>query len=570
MYTVSLYPARACAKKQTALFIGMPAHKTLEQTGCGVRTAWANRGCSHDGTAIGAPTGRAIPVVPIRLLVFLLAAAHLAVALLLPPDTVAQDRRLKSGWYPWDPYQHVVVKHDVKRLTGLDVQLIRTVFAQMGYEVAYEEVSWKQHQLDVSNGVRDIAAGAFKNPERAVYAYFSAPYRKETDVLYMRKGDAPRWSLSDARQLARRLEEQPLRLGVVNGFYYGPDIMRFVNDPAHKARVIAVADDVANFENLLSHRIDAFIVDRLVGATLAWRHGWQHAVEELSPPVYAEDVYVLFSKKTTSPALVEEFNRSLEQLKANGQYARIIREYLFPVLLEVTVAQRWFLVIDIIGTIAFAISGILLARQGHYSLFGAFVLASLPAMGGGIMRDLVVNRDTVGVLANPAYLVAVIVTVLTGYLGFQLPAWTGLGWPKNHGGGDDDWIARTISLNAAIAFFDALGLAAFTVIGVVVAVETKSNPLWLWGPVLAALTGAGGGIARDAIRGDANNPFLKGTFYAEIALVWGLILSVFLMWYANRLDYDPTEISLAIAIVLIGALLTRMAAFQWRVKSPMY
>ena len=65
-------------------------------------------------------------------------------------------------------------------------------------------------------------------------------------------------------------------------------------------------------------------------------------------------------------------------------------------------------------------------------------------------------------------------------------------------------------------------------------------------------------------------PSTKGTFYAEIALVWGLILSVFLMWYANRLDYDPTEISLAIVIVLIGALLTRMAAFQWRVKSPMY
>ena len=88
--------------------------------------------------------------------------------------------------------------------------------------------------------------------------------------------------------------------------------------------------------------------------------------------------------------------------------------------------------------------------------------------------------------------------------------------------------------------------------------------------VLAALAGAGGGIIRDAIRGDANNPFLKGTFYAEIALVWGLILSLFLMWYANRLDYDPTEISLAIVIILIGALLTRMAAFQWRVKSPMY
>jgi hypothetical protein len=59
--------------------------------------------------------------------------------------------------------------------------------------VSYDEVSWRQHQLDVKNGARDIAAGAFKNLERAGYAYFSAPYRKEADVLYVRKGDATRY-----------------------------------------------------------------------------------------------------------------------------------------------------------------------------------------------------------------------------------------------------------------------------------------------------------------------------------------------------------------------------------------
>jgi polar amino acid transport system substrate-binding protein len=88
--------------------------------------------------------------------------------------------------------------------------------------------------------------------------------------------------------------------------------------------------------------------------------------------------------------------------------------------------------------------------------------------------------------------------------------------------------------------------------------------------LLAALTGAGGGIVRDVIRSDANNPFLKGTFYAEIALLWGWILSIFLMWYANRLDYKPAEISLAVVVTLGGALLTRMAVFYLRVKSPMY
>lgn len=162
--------------------------------------------------------------------------------------------------------------------------MVRAVFAQMGYEVAYDEVSWRQHQLDVKNGARDIAAGAFKNPERAEYTYFSAPYRKETDVLYVRKGEASRYRFKNVGELLARFHNQNFRLGMIDGFYYGPDIMRFINDPANASRLVGVPDDVANFENLLNHRIDGFIVDRLVGATLAWRYGWQLAVEEASPP----------------------------------------------------------------------------------------------------------------------------------------------------------------------------------------------------------------------------------------------------------------------------------------------
>jgi len=384
------------------------------------------------------------------------------IVLLLPLGVIAQEgpTALRCGWYPWDPYQYLVVKQDAKRLTGLDVKLVRAVFAQMGYVVHYDEVSWRQHQLDVKNGARDIAAGAFKNPERADYAYFSAPYRKEADVLYVRKGEALRYGFKNIDELFTRFREQDFRLGVINGFYYGPDVMRFINDPANASRIVGVPDDVANFENLLHHKIDGFIVDRLVGSTLAWRHDWQLTVEEVSPPVFSENIHVMFSKKTTTPELVEAFNRSLNQLKRNGQYGLIIREYLFPALLGATVGQRWFFTIDILGTIAFAISGILLARQGGYSLFGAFVLASLPAVGGGIIRDV--------------------------------------------------------------------------------------------------------------IRADANNPFLKGTFYAEVALIWGLTLSLFLTWYANLLDYKPAEISLAVIATLMGVLLTRMTVFHFKVKSPMY
>jgi len=499
--------------------------------------------------------------------------AQLIGLLLFPLAAIAQDgaKVLRCGWYLWDPYQYVAVKHEIKQLTGLDVQLVRAVFARLGYQVSYEEVGWKQHQLDIRNGARDIAAGAFRNPERAEYAYYSAPYRKETDVVYVRKGESSRFRYGSVTELLARFQEQNIRLGVISGFYYGPELTRYINDPANAARIVPVANDVDNFQNLLERRIDAFVADRLVGETLAWKHGWQLAAEQLSRPVYSEDIHVIFSKKTTAPRLVEAFNNSLQELKQSGQYSRIVREYLFPSLLGATVAQWWFFTIDILGTIAFAISGILLAHQGRYSLFGALVLASLPALAGGIMRDLVVNREKLAVLSNPAYLSAVILTVLAGYLVLKIIARVR---PGSGGGADSaggaDWFLQKATVTRAVAFFDAVGLAAFTVIGVTVAVESRSEPLWLWGPLLGALTGAGGGIIRDMFRADANNPFLKGTFYAEVALIWGFALSLFLTWYANRLEYEPAEISLAVIATLIGALLTRMAVFHYRVRSPMY
>jgi hypothetical protein len=63
--------------------------------------------------------------------------------LLFFPAALAADppKIIRSGWYPWDPYQYTVVKHDMKQLTGLDVQLVRAAFQRLGYEVVCDEVT---------------------------------------------------------------------------------------------------------------------------------------------------------------------------------------------------------------------------------------------------------------------------------------------------------------------------------------------------------------------------------------------------------------------------------------------
>jgi polar amino acid transport system substrate-binding protein len=93
-----------------------------------------------------------------------------------------------------------------------------------------------------------------------------------------------------------------------------------------------------------------------------------------------------------------------------------------------------------------------------------------------------------------------------------------------------------------IEVFDAVALAAFTVVGVVVVLDTSVQPLWLWGPIAAVLTASFGGLMRDLFRHDRVIANLHGELYPEIAVVWGLALAIFLEWEGEgcsrmRLDW---------------------------------
>lgn len=484
----------------------------------------------------------------------------------------AQSRtELRAGWYRWDPYQYQTNKNEITRLTGLDVELLRAIFANMDYSLSFDEVSWKQHQVDVSNGVRDIAAGAFFSEARSQYAYYSDAYRTEKDVIYVRSADARLYNFKSPTQWINLLQTQNIRIGVIDGFFYGTEMMSFIDNPANASRVIRVSTDDENFANLLNNKVDAIAIDELVGETLVWRHDWAQAVRQIGTPIFSGGIHVIFSKATTSPELVASFNQSLKQLRESGEYTFIVKEYLLPVLLGVTAGQWWFFAVDVIGTIAFALSGVLLARQGKYSFFGAMVLAATPSVGGGIIRDVLLQRETVSVLKSPVYLMLIFGTVLTFYLIFRLQRyWKSSRIASSDADTDDAFLIGRLNKNAAVAFFDAVGLAAFTIIGVIVAVDANIQPLWLWGPILAALTGAGGGILRDVIRADVDNPGLKGSFYAEVALIWGLIFSLALTWYAGLQDYHPEHISALVVFVLFGALTTRMVVFHFKIRSPMF
>ena len=477
---------------------------------------------------------------------------------------------LRTAWEPLEPYQYLRTKHGIQQLTGLDVQLLREVARRAGFKLNFSEISWQSQVADIRAGRLDVVAAAAKTPERDDFALFSIPYRPEMNAMFVRRGKSRGIPTGSTAMLVNYLKDSQFRLGVVRSWTYGDPVLdAYIANGNFADRIVVAEDTETNLRNLLDGMVDGALVDRIVGATFAWQHGLEDGLREL-PYELVTDVRFMFSKYAVSPDMVDRFDAAIREIHRDGTFHEITKRYMFPVLLSQTLDSDWFFIIDVLGTAAFAVSGLLLAYKYHYDIFGAFVLASLPAVGGGVTRDLITNRDKLAIVEDPIYILTVLGVVLLGYLG--LKTFSMVQRVVTSPGGQPQFQSSMSRLvphaNTLIQMCDAIGLAAFTVTGVVVALGTQSEPLWLWGPILAAVTGAGGGILRDVLRSDPDIPTLKGELYPESAFVWGGLLSVFLIWAARRIE--PSELLIGIVVTLVGVFCTRMLAIYLGWRSPRF
>jgi polar amino acid transport system substrate-binding protein len=340
-------------------------------------------------------------------------------------DGQTSIKRLKTATYGWRPFIYENLIADTKTSAGLDVQLADMAFTQIGYEVIYEEeMSWDNLLSDLHSGKKDIVISALKRPDREKYAYYSDVFRLAVNVLYLPKTQMENYQIKNAKDIISLIEDGSFRLGVVGGYAYGDGaIDAYIRDSGNTSKIVTAENDEGLFNLLTQNKVDGFLVDQIVGADIAYRHNLQSVVGEYPVRISELPYYVIFSKKTISPTLVKKFNASIANLRATGKYSAQVRHYLFPVLLSLTTGQRWYFLVELTGVISFAASGLILAHKGGYDIFGAFVLAALPGVGGGVLRDIVARRSSLGVMRAPIYLIAVICTVVVGYLLIQIVGW---------------------------------------------------------------------------------------------------------------------------------------------------
>ncbi|WP_027399726.1 trimeric intracellular cation channel family protein [Anaerovorax odorimutans] len=184
--------------------------------------------------------------------------------------------------------------------------------------------------------------------------------------------------------------------------------------------------------------------------------------------------------------------------------------------------------VELIGTVAFAVTGALVAIEKNLDYYGIAFFSAVTAVGGGIVRDMMINKDLSTALENPVYVILSLISAIFVIVFYK----------------------KINKLNNIIQFFDAVGLAAFTAIGAEVAVKNNLDMPFVV-VTLSLLTGTGGGILRDVFA--IKIPFVfKKEIYA-VASIIGAICFIFIYLYLGNTIalYSCFGITLIIRLICI-------------------
>ncbi|MGO0604532.1 trimeric intracellular cation channel family protein [Brevibacterium linens] len=197
-----------------------------------------------------------------------------------------------------------------------------------------------------------------------------------------------------------------------------------------------------------------------------------------------------------------------------------------------------FLALDLTGTFVFAVSGVLLAARRDFDITGGLVLGTMTGIGGGMVRDVLLDRVP-NAIGQPIYLAPPVIATLLIYI---------IG-------------SRISRARIWIVAFDAMGLGLFSVTGTTIALAAGTNyPAAL---LMGALTACGGGLMRDAVASE-DPAIFRGTDLYLIPALFGSGLTII----AEVTGLLGAIASLVIAAAAFGF---RMLAWklQWRVPQPM-
>lgn len=201
--------------------------------------------------------------------------------------------------------------------------------------------------------------------------------------------------------------------------------------------------------------------------------------------------------------------------------------------------ETFLFLLELAGTVAFAVSGAVLGIEKHMDIFGVGLLGITTAVGGGILRDLVVGLTPPRAFQDPIYLLVALGVSVVLFFPF---------------------VRRIIGrskrvFDALMLIMDAAGLGIFTITGMNTAITLAgcTDPLLL--VFVGLLTGTGGGVLRDMLAGDM--PYILRKHIYASAVIAGGILYLLL----RQIWQGPGAILTGVVVVII--IRCAAAHFEW-------
>ncbi|MCC9019082.1 MULTISPECIES: trimeric intracellular cation channel family protein [Flavobacterium] len=196
-----------------------------------------------------------------------------------------------------------------------------------------------------------------------------------------------------------------------------------------------------------------------------------------------------------------------------------------------------FHLLDLIGTMAFAMSGALTAMHKKLDPFGVFIIAFVTAVGGGTLRDVLIGRTPVGWMLDLQYVYVII-------LGFGFAIL---------------FRKKFDRLRTSLFLFDTIGLGVFTLIGLEKGIMIGLHPAICI--ALGTMTACFGGVIRDILCNEIPTIFRR-EIYATICIFGGIVFFIL-----KKLNLEDDILYLVTSVVMI---VTRLLAVKYKWYLPAF
>lgn len=208
-----------------------------------------------------------------------------------------------------------------------------------------------------------------------------------------------------------------------------------------------------------------------------------------------------------------------------------------------TPSEIIFLILEIVGTVAFAVSGAFAAIKAKLDIFGVLFIGCITAVGGGITRDLLIGETPPAIFGKNLYMLGIAaVSALVVFVAAYLSR--------------NKFLTAYEHVEPIQNIFDAFGLAAFSVTGTAVAFDAGLSGNPVLAILLGVLTGVGGGVFRDVLT--STTPYIFKKHVYALASIGGAGV-----YYLMRLNMETTLIPSLAAMVLVVVVRLLAAKYRW-------